>query len=86
MRPEPADTLQRAITLVTAALESDRDEGRLRDETLLELVTEPEGDYRLIQGLVNLALILLVRLEKATGTRDRQLLRDVALHYQPPPQ
>ncbi len=76
----PRPTLQKAITLVSAALE---DEDHLRRQTLMDIVTEPEGEPELIVGLTNLAFVLLTRIQDVTGVPPAETLQDIALTFHP---
>jgi hypothetical protein len=69
-----------AIAILTAWANSPNDV-QLAGDVLLSYVAEgiPEGD--LVHGLISLAGILLMRLEKATGTPAHELMADLARRY-----
>jgi hypothetical protein len=78
-RPDP-ERLGPAITILTAWANSPGDV-QLAGDVLLSYVAEDISEDQLVFGLIDLAGILLVQLEKATGTPAPELMRDLARRY-----
>jgi hypothetical protein len=78
-RPDP-DQLGPAIAILTAWANSGDDlqqVGAVTAGYIADGLPEPD----LVVGLVNLAGLLLIRLERATGTPAPELLTDLARRY-----
>jgi hypothetical protein len=69
-----------AIAILTAWANSN-DDVRPSVDVLVSYVAEGIPEHVLVGGLLNLAGILLVRLEKATGTPASELMADLARRY-----
>jgi len=77
--PDP-ERLGPAIAILTAWAHSPNDV-QLAADVLLSYVEEDIAEDRLVSGLIGLAGILLVQLEKATGTPAPELMQDLARRY-----
>jgi hypothetical protein len=78
-RPDP-EQLGPAIAILTAWANSGDDLGSVGAVTANYVADGlPEPD--LVVGLINLAGLLLIRLERATGTPAPELLTDLARRY-----
>lgn len=82
--PEKVENLRKAIAVVTAAQTDQRSEAE--DDLLIvigQFLEEDDGhgDIGAFYGLVSLATILLIKLEKATGTRPEETLQQIAQRY-----
>lgn len=71
----------RAIGALTAWLETDEDPVFLGEEIRRTVAEGIEAEAALTIGLVNLAGLLLIRLEKATGHPPQETLQDLARRY-----
>jgi hypothetical protein len=79
-RPLDPEQLGPAIAILTAWANSGDDLGQVGAVTASYIADGlPEPD--LVVGLINLAGLLLIRLEKATGTPAPELLTDLARRY-----
>jgi hypothetical protein len=80
MRPLDPQRLGPAIAILTAWANSPNDV-QLTGDVLLSYIEEDIPEDRLVSGLIGLAGILLVQLEKATGTPAPELMADLARRY-----
>jgi hypothetical protein len=80
MRPLDPQRLGPAIAILTAWANSPNDV-QLTGDVLLSYIEEDIPEDRLVTGLIGLAGILLVQLEKATGTPAPELMADLARRY-----
>jgi hypothetical protein len=74
--PDP-ERLGPAIAILTAWANSP-DDVQLAGDVLLSYVEEDISEDELVSGLIGLAGILLVQLEKATGRPAAELMTDLA--------
>jgi hypothetical protein len=69
-----------AVAIMTAWANSPRDV-ELAGDVLLSYIEEDIPEADLMLGFLNLAAILLVRLEKATAIPAPELMQDIARRY-----
>jgi hypothetical protein len=80
MTPLDPQRLGPAIAILTAWANSP-DDVQLAGDVLLSYVEEDIPEDQLVSGLIALAGILLVQLEKATATPAPELMHDLARRY-----
>jgi hypothetical protein len=80
MTPLDPQRLGPAIAILTAWAHSPHDT-QLAGDVLLSYIEEDIPEDRLVTGLLALASILLVQLEKATGTPAPELMANLARRY-----
>ena len=79
MDPTKADNLRRAIDVMTAWATDNPDTTDFSKDRVLKYVAEgPDGEVRLMAGMISLAGYLLVRLEEASGKPMQWHLQDIA--------
>jgi hypothetical protein len=78
-KPNPQQ-LSPAIAILTAWAHSP-DNAQLAGDVLLSYIEEGIPEDQLVSGLIGLAGILLVQLEKATGRPAPELMADLARRY-----
>jgi hypothetical protein len=79
--PNP-ELLGPAIAILTAwATSEDACSSQSAGEIAASYIAEGMPEVDMVKGLLNLAGILLIKLEKATGTPTPELLRDLARRY-----
>jgi hypothetical protein len=78
-RPDP-EGLGPAIAILTAWANSE-DDVRPAAEVAASYIADGLPEPVLVNGLMSLASLLLIRLEKATGTPAPELLTDLARRY-----
>jgi hypothetical protein len=80
-RPDP-ELLGPAIAMLTAwAISEDNPRPQSVGEIAASYIAEGMTEVDMVTGLLNLAGMLLIRLEKATGTPAPELMRDLAAKY-----
>lgn len=89
MGPAEYEALQKAITHTMLWLQRGDDAAGADSEALLleivraEMAENPRWEFEALLGLQQLATILLVKLENATGASPEATLQDVARRYRP---
>jgi hypothetical protein len=82
---QEAESTARAIAFLTAALEApDRGNSELPRQLLNEAIAE-DGGMKLVVGLADVSLWLLMKLEKTSGLAAQEVLHDIARKAQRPP-
>ena len=73
------ESLRKAVGVMTAWVTDNPDSTTFSRERLLEYIyNDPDNDVELVHGFVDLAGVLLVRLETATGKGVQWHLQDIA--------